>query len=90
VPAFVNCLIRMAGESSYGMPIWPLQAKETPCMTGFHSATVIAEAIAKGFPGVDVQGAYVAMKREASDSELRGLPLYRQYGYFPAFFIRNR
>jgi putative alpha-1,2-mannosidase len=80
----------MAGESSYGMPIWPLQAKETPCMTGFHSATVIAEAIAKGFPGVDVQGAYVAMKREASDSELRGLPLYRQYGYFPAFFIRNR
>jgi putative alpha-1,2-mannosidase len=59
-------------------------------MTGFHSATVIAEAIAKGFPGVDVQGAYVAMKREASDSELRGLPLYRQYGYFPAFFIRNR
>ena len=52
-------------------------------MTGFHSATVIAEAIAKGFPGIDVQGAYVAMKKEASVSELRGLPLYRQYGYIP-------
>jgi predicted alpha-1,2-mannosidase len=83
VPAFVNCLIRMAGESSLGMPIWPLQAKETQCMTGFHSATVIAEAIAKGFPGIDVQGAYVAMKKEASVSELRGLPLYRLYGYIP-------
>jgi len=83
VTAFVNCLIRMAGESSFGMPIWPLQAKETQCMTGFHSATVIAEAIAKGFPGIDVQGAYVAMKKVASASELRGLPLYRQYGYIP-------
>jgi predicted alpha-1,2-mannosidase len=83
VPSFVNCLIRMAGESPIGMPIWPLQAKETQCMTGFHSATVIAEAIAKGFPGIDVQGAYVAMEREASESELRGLPLYREYGYIP-------
>jgi predicted alpha-1,2-mannosidase len=83
VPGFVNCLIRMAGESSFGMPIWPLQAKETQCMTGFHSATVIAEAIAKGLPGIDVQGAYVAMKKEASASELRGLPLYRKYGYIP-------
>ena len=83
VPAFVNCLIRMAGESSLGMPIWPLQAKETQCMTGYHSATVIAEAIAKGLPGIDVQAAYAAMKKEASDSDLRGLPLYRQYGYLP-------
>jgi predicted alpha-1,2-mannosidase len=83
VPGFVNCLIRMAGESSYGMPIWPLQAKETQCMTGFHSATVIAEAVAKRFPDIDVQGAYVAMKKEATDSELRGLPLYRQYGFIP-------
>jgi predicted alpha-1,2-mannosidase len=83
VPAFINCLIRMAGESPFGMPIWPLQAKETQCMTGFHSATVIAEAIAKGVPGIDVQGAYRVMKKEASASELRGLPLYRDYGYIP-------
>jgi predicted alpha-1,2-mannosidase len=83
VPTLVNCLIRMAGESSFGMPIWPLQAKETQCMTGFHSATVIAEAIAKGLPGIDVQGAYAVMKKEASVNQLRGLPLYRKYGYIP-------
>ncbi len=83
VPALVNCLIRMAGESSFGMPIWPLQAKETQCMTGFHSATVIAEAIAKGLPNIDVQGAYAVMKKEASVNERRGLPLYRKYGYIP-------
>jgi predicted alpha-1,2-mannosidase len=83
VPAFINCLIRMAAESPVGMPIWPLQAKETQCMTGFHSATVIAEAIVKKVPGIDIAGAYAAMKKEASESPLRGLPLYRQYGYIP-------
>jgi predicted alpha-1,2-mannosidase len=83
VPAVVNCLIRMAGESPLGMPIWPLQAKETQCMSGYHSASVIAEAIGKDFAGIDVKGAYAAMKREATQSERRGLPLYRQYGYIP-------
>ncbi len=83
VPQFVNCLIRMANESPLGMPIWPLQARETQCMTGYHSATVIAEAIRKGLPGIDIKAAYAAMKREATESEIRGLPLYRQYGFIP-------
>ena len=89
VPAFANCLIRMADESSLGMPIWPLQAKETQCMTGYHSATVIAEAIRKGFPGIHVEGAYAAMKHEASQNDIRGLPLYRQYGYIPCDLYRQ-
>ena len=83
VPDLANCLIRMAKESSLGMPIWPLQAKETQCMTGYHSATVIAEAIHKGFAGIDVNEAYAVMKKEATQSEIRGLPLYRKYGYIP-------
>jgi predicted alpha-1,2-mannosidase len=83
VPALVNCLIRMANESPEGMPVWPLQAKETNCMTGFHSATVIAEAVRKGFPGIAIGDAYVAMKREADHSEIKGMPLYRKYGYIP-------
>jgi predicted alpha-1,2-mannosidase len=83
VPDFVNCLIRMAHESPVGMPVWPLQAKETKCMTGYHSAGVIAEAVQKGFPGIDVAAAWSAMKKEATVSDYRGLPLYRQYGYIP-------
>ena len=83
VPSFVNCLIRMANESSKGMPIWPLQGKETECMTGYHSATVIAEAIRKGFPGIDTVSAYQAIKREADQSNIRGLPLYRKYRFIP-------
>jgi predicted alpha-1,2-mannosidase len=83
VPDFVNCLIRMAHESPIGMPVWPLQAKETQCMTGYHSAVVIAEAIQKKFPGIDIAGAYAAMKTQALASDYKGLALYRQYGYIP-------
>ena len=49
VPDFVNCLIRMAQESPEGMPVWPLQGRETGCMTGYHSSSVIAEPCVKGF-----------------------------------------
>ena len=83
VPQLVNCLIRMAGESPVGMPIWPLQGRETQCMTGYHSASVIAEAVQKGIPGIHVADAYKAMKKEATQNDLRGLPLYREHGYIP-------
>jgi putative alpha-1,2-mannosidase len=51
VPDMVNSLIRMAEQSPQGMPVWPLQGKETGTMTGYHSAAVMAEACAKGFTG---------------------------------------
>src|SRR6185369_17527125 len=38
VPGMMNCLVRMAAESPDGMPVWPLQGRETGCMTGYHSA----------------------------------------------------
>jgi predicted alpha-1,2-mannosidase len=83
VPRMVNCLVRMAHESSAGMPVWPLQAKETGCMTGYHSAVVIAEAIEKGFRGIDVVAAYSPMKQRAMIDDYQGLALYRKYGYIP-------
>ena len=83
VTDFVNCLIRMAEENPLGMPIWPLQAKDPQTMTGYHSATVIAEAVNKGFPGIDIAGAYRVMNREAMKSEIRALPLYRKFAYIP-------
>ena len=55
VPDFVNCLIRMAQESPAGVPIWPLQGRETFCMTGYHSSSVYAEACVKGFKGIDFE-----------------------------------
>lgn len=83
VPDMVNCLIRMAAESPAGMPVWPLQAKETGCMTGYHSAAVIAEACVKGFKGIDFAKAYPLLRKRAMVDDYRGLALYRKLGYIP-------
>jgi len=84
VPDMVNSLIRMAVESPAGMPVWPLQGKETACMTGYHSASVIAEACVKGFKGIDLNKAYEAMKKRAFVDDYRGMNWYRQLGFIPA------
>ncbi|HEX3569503.1 MAG TPA: GH92 family glycosyl hydrolase, partial [Acidobacteriaceae bacterium] len=84
VPGMVNCLVRMAEESPAGMPIWPLQAKETFCMTGYHSASVMAEACAKGFTGIDWNRAYNVMRKRNMDDDYMGLGYYRKLGYIPA------
>lgn len=84
VPEFVNCLIAMAEESPGGMPVWPLQGNETFTMTGYHSATVIAEACVKKFPGIDWARAYKVMRKRNMDEDYRGLASYRQLGYIPA------
>ena len=47
VPSMVNCLVAMAEQSPAGMPVWPLQGTETGTMTGYHSASVMAEACVK-------------------------------------------
>jgi predicted alpha-1,2-mannosidase len=84
VPDFVNSLIRMAQQSEQGMPVWPLQGTETGTMTGYHSASVIAEAIHKGYKGIDVQAAYDVMARRALVENFQGLGYYRELGYIPA------
>jgi predicted alpha-1,2-mannosidase len=84
VPDLVNGLIRMAAESPDGPPVWPLQGVETGCMIGYHSAAVVAEAIAKGFPGIDVAKAWPLFRQRAMADDYRGLPYYRKLGYIPS------
>ncbi len=84
VPDFANTLIRMAQQSEEGMPVWPLQGTETGTMTGYHSASVIAEAINKGLPGIDTEAAYKVMMQRAEDENFEGLGFYRELGYLPA------
>jgi predicted alpha-1,2-mannosidase len=84
VPSMINCLIRMAEESPKGVPIWPLQGEETLCMTGYHSASVVAEAYVKGFQGIDWKRAYASMRKRAMDDDYQGLGYYRKLGYIPS------
>ena len=84
VPDLVNCLIRMSEESPAGMPVWPLQGVETGTMTGYHSASVIAEAAVKGFKGIDFARAYGPMRKRALEDDFRGLGYFRKLGYIPS------
>ena len=84
VPDFANSLIRMAIESPAGMPVWPLQGTETGTMTGYHSAAIIAEAINKGFAGIDIDSAYKCMMKRAMVDDFEGLGYYRKMHYIPA------
>jgi len=84
VPDLVNGLVRMAGESPDGPPVWPLQGVETGCMIGYHSAVVVAEAHAKGFTGIDYARAWPLFRKRAMDDDYRGLPFYRKLGYIPS------
>jgi len=86
VPDLVNTLIRMADESPAGMPVWPLHGIETGCMTGYHSAAVIAEAINKGFQGIDINAAYKAMMKRAMVDDYRGLGYYRKTAFHSGRF----
>jgi predicted alpha-1,2-mannosidase len=83
LPGILNTLILMAEQSPAGVPVWPLQAVETGCMIGYHSAPVLAEAYVKGIPGVDYAKAYPLWRKRAMDDDYRGLGYYRKMGFIP-------
>lgn len=77
-------LARMAQESPSGPAIWPLQGVETFCMNGWHSAAILAEAMAKGLGGPEVAAAWPIYRKRAFDDRQGGLPQYRALGFIPA------
>jgi predicted alpha-1,2-mannosidase len=83
LPNLLNTLILMAEQSPAGVPVWPLQAVETGCMIGYHSAPVLAEAYVKGISGVDYVKAYPLWRKRAMDDNYRGLGYYRKMGFIP-------
>ena len=85
VPQFVNTLIRMGEESPAGAPVWPLHGRETECMTGFHSSSVIAEACNKGLGAgkVDYAKAYKMLQRGRMD-DVSGMKAHADRGFIPA------
>ncbi|HEY1213229.1 MAG TPA: GH92 family glycosyl hydrolase, partial [Bryobacteraceae bacterium] len=89
VSPLCNCIIRQSKESPKGVVVWPLQGRETGCMDGYHSAPVIAEAVRKGFKGIDLQTAYQLFKKRADLDDYRGLGAYRQYGYVPCDVVEQ-
>lgn len=69
-------------EENGELPVWDLSTWETGCMSGYHAVPVLADAILKDIPGIDINEAYTAMKTSAFQ-KIRGTKDYIKYGYLP-------
>lgn len=87
--AMIQTMIDMARESGW-LPKWELISNETYMMVGDPAAIVIADSYVKGIRDFDVDAAYTAVKKPATEltpaalAARPGYPDYLQYGYIPA------
>ncbi|MGZ4042214.1 MAG: GH92 family glycosyl hydrolase [Bacteroidia bacterium] len=65
------------------LPVWELSGNETDCMIGYHSVSVIADAMVKKIDGFDTTLVFEAIKAAATYSGY-GIPAYIQKGYLSA------
>ena len=65
------------------LPIWSFYGNETWCMIGYHSVSVIADAMLKDVQGFDYERAYEAMKTTAMNPNYDCLPEYAELGWVP-------
>ena len=65
------------------LPIWELSGNETDCMIGYHSVSVMSDALKKGISNFDTQYALDAMIASSNKKEY-GIDIYTQNGYIPA------
>jgi predicted alpha-1,2-mannosidase len=63
------------------LPVWELSSNETECMIGYHSASVIADAVVKGIGSFDKYQLLEAMKKSAESPYRYGLGAYMDHGY---------
>jgi predicted alpha-1,2-mannosidase len=62
------------------LPVWELSCNETECMIGYHSVSVIADAISKGINDFNLPLAYEAMKKSAESKQRFGIGKYMSNG----------
>ena len=65
------------------LPVWELASNETDCMIGYHSVSVINDAISKGIRDFDLNLAFDAMKKSATWEHL-GLPALMKKNFIEA------
>lgn len=58
---FVNSLASRRVEAGVGLPLWECVGYDNCCMIGRSPVAVMAEAILKDIPGIDVENAYLSM-----------------------------
>lgn len=78
----VNSLVAFSKENGR-LPVWNMWGSETDMMIGYHAASVIAEAVLKGVPGIDAEEALSECVKTANLDNYRGIGLYKRLGYVP-------
>ncbi|SDJ05455.1 alpha-1,2-mannosidase, putative [Pedobacter sp. ok626] len=66
------------------LPVWSNSANDTWCMSGYHSVSVVADAIIKGNFSGDVNQALAACVRTANQRNFEGIGDYIDKGYVPS------
>lgn len=80
----VKSMLAHHNQSVHNMlPVWSHYANENWCMVGYHSVTVIADAIVKGTTDVDINAALVASKNTSTLTYFDGIGDYIKLGYVP-------
>jgi len=70
-------------SAHHALPVWSHYANENWCMIGYHSVSVIADAIAKGNDDFDKEKALQACISSSKLSYFDGLEYYIAKGYVP-------
>lgn len=76
---FINTFLKQY-EQGGRLPVWELASNETDCMIGYHSVSVMADAMAKGITGFDYEKCFEAAKHSAMLDHL-GLEAYKKQGF---------
>ena len=67
----------------HALPVWSHYANENWCMIGYHSVSVIADAVAKGTTDVGINRALQACRNSATLGYFDGIENYITQGYVP-------
>ena len=78
---FINTMLDIYRKQGK-LPVWHLHGCETNCMVGNPGIPPVADAIVKGFDGIDYELAFDAMKASALRPD-RGQQFRMEYGYIP-------
>jgi predicted alpha-1,2-mannosidase len=80
---FVNSMLRHYRQSVHGaLPVWSHMGNENWCMIGYHSVSVVADAVAKGL-NIDRGLALEACMNSSNINYYDGTEEYRELGYVP-------
>jgi predicted alpha-1,2-mannosidase len=76
---FINTFLKQY-EQGGRLPVWELASNETDCMIGYHSVSVMADAMAKGITGFDYEKCFEAAEHSSMLDHL-GLDAYKKQGF---------